>query len=200
MKFPEPIYGQLKADIVRESRNDTLEMLDIPQLHEMLQPIVGEPLSDMYRAIGQVFEFGVQRPDTNRKGQAITRADISLKFICADYRVVQGGRLILGSSDFSPDDDQFFNLDEPTGNAFEAESWRLGKDFFRAVDEARFVVESINVGRFGDVTIQLSNDLLVQSFGSSGQDMDLWWFANERTDFSCLVFPSGHCQGRRAKS
>jgi len=163
-------------------------MLDLPYLHDLLLPIVGEPLSGMWRAVGQVFEFGEQRPDTNRRGEAITRGDFWLKFIAADWRVIQGGRLIIGSSDRT-NDDRFFNSDEPPLRPDDVEIWRLGRDFLKAVEDCKFVAESIEVGQFADVRVHLSNDLLIQSFGSSGQDFDLWWFHNRRTDVSCLVDP-----------
>jgi hypothetical protein len=171
-------------------------MIDLPDLRDLLQPIVGQPLSGMWRAVGQVFEFGEQRPDTNRRGEAIMQGDFLLKFIAADWRVIQADRLILGSSDHSSDD-RFFDSEEPSECLYESEAWRLGRDFLQSVKERKFVAESIEVGKFADVTVHLSNNLLIQSFGSSGQDLDLWWFLNRCTDVSCLVGPSGHNQGAR---
>jgi hypothetical protein len=170
-------------------------MLDLPDLRGLLQPIVGEPLSGMWRALGQIFEFGEQRPDRNRHGEAITVADFALKFITADWRVIQAGRIILGSSDHS-DDDRFYHEDEPPQRPYDDEAWRLARNFLNSVDECTFIVESIEVGQFADLTLRLSNDLQIQSFGSSGQDLDVWWFHNRRTDVSCLVGPSGHHFGR----
>ena len=164
-------------------------MLDLTLLNDLLQPIVGEPLSGMWRALGQVFEFGEQRPDTNRRGEAITQGDFLLKFIAADWRVVQAGRIILGSSDHT-NNDRFYDTDQEPERPYDAEAWRLGRDFLESVENCKFVAESIEVGRFADVRVRLSHDLMIESFGSSGQDFDLWWFLNRRTDFSCLVGPS----------
>ncbi len=173
-------------------------MLDLQHLHDLLQPIVGEPLSDIYRSVGQVFEFGEQRPDTNKRGEAITRGDFTLKLIAADWRIVQAGRVILGSSDRT-NNESFFHDDEPSDLPFGAEAWRLGREFLGSVEEANLVVEAIEVGPFADVAIQLSNGFKMESFGSSGQDFDLWWFHNRRTDVSCLVSPSGPYIGKHSE-
>lgn len=173
-------------------------MLDLPHLCDLLQPIVGEPLSGMWRAVGQVFEFGEQKPDTNRHGEATTRGDFFLKFIAADWRVVQAGRIVIGSSDHT-NNERFFEADQLSEQPYDVEAWRLGRNFLHSVEEGEFITESIQVGQFGDVTIHLSNGLLIESFGSSGQDIDLWWFHDRRTDVSCLVFPSGQNIGNAAR-
>ena len=172
--------------------------LDLPKLCDLVQPIVGEPLTGMFRALGQVFAFGEQRLNTNRRREETTLGDFHLKFICADWRVVQGGRVILGSSDHS-NDERFYNSNEPPKFPYDAEAWRLGRGFLQSVEDCKFVAESIRVSQFADVTIKLSDDLLIQSFGSSGQDLDLWWFHNRRTDVSCLVGPSGQHFGEATR-
>lgn len=171
-------------------------MLNLASLHDLLQPIVGEPLSDMWRGLGQIFEFGEQRPDINRRGQAITRGDFSLKFISADWRIVQAGRLILGSTDHY-DEERFYDSEEPLIRPYDDEARSLIREFFESVRASKFVVESVEVGPLADVTVRLSHDLLIQSFGSSGQDKDLWWFDNGRTEVSCLVYPTGPSIGER---
>src|SRR5690242_1447545 len=97
-----------------------VQQLDLPFLNELLQPICGEPLSGMWRAVGQILEFGVQKPATNRKGEAITRGDFDLKFIAADWRIVHHGRIILGSSDYG-DETRFYESDESPHCAYNAE-------------------------------------------------------------------------------
>jgi hypothetical protein len=170
------------------------QSVDSGFVRELLQPLVGEPLTGMWRAVGQVFEFGEQRAATNRRGEPITRGDFQLKFIAADWRVVQSGRIILGSSDLDTEE-QFYEAETPPEGAHSEEAWRLARAYFDAVETAEFVVQSADVSEFGEVTVRLSPDVVIQSFASSAQDLDLWWFMNERTDVSCLVGPSGHNVG-----
>ncbi len=45
-------------------------------IEQRLQPLIGEPLSSMYRyAEHQAFPFGVQHPCKNDKGEDATHAD-----------------------------------------------------------------------------------------------------------------------------
>lgn len=169
--------------------------MDNAFLRELLQPLVGESLTGMYRYLGQVFEFGEQRPWTNRRGEATTRGDFLLKFISADWRIVQAGRIVLGSSDRDPEK-QFYEAETPPDNSHNAEAWRLARAYFDAVEAGTFVVETVDVGGFGEVTLRLSQALVIESFASSAQDLDLWWFMNDRTQVSCLVGPSCHNVGR----
>jgi Ankyrin repeats (3 copies) len=67
----------------------------------VLKPLLGQPISDMWRAGFQVFEIGVQKPCKNRKGQDITRADRSLHVFC-DWKVVFNNSIVFGSHDLRP--------------------------------------------------------------------------------------------------
>lgn len=149
----------------------------------------------MYRAIGQVFEFGVQRPATNRRGEAITQSDFNLKFIWADWRIVHEGTIILGSSDYSSDE-RFYDSNDPPHAPYDAESRLRANRFFDAVREGKFTVESVELTDLAEVNVQLSHGVLLESFASSGENLDLWWFHNRRTDVSCLVGPSGANWGK----
>jgi hypothetical protein len=73
------------------------------QILRTLDPLIGEPLSGMFRFAGvQAFEFGVQRPARNRKGQEITHSDMGLHVACS--RQVSGPEgFKLSSEDFDPD-------------------------------------------------------------------------------------------------
>ena len=168
--------------------------LDIPFLNGLLQGICGEPLTDMWRGLGQIFEFGVQRPATNKKGEAITYGTFDLKFTSADWRIVRQGRVLLGSFDHSLET-RFYDPDEPAGQPYDVEARVLVREFFDDVSSARLIVESVEVSVLADITILLTGDTMIQSFGSSGEDHDLWWCLDRRTDVSCLVGPGGHHVG-----
>lgn len=72
------------------------------EIERRLHLLFGEPLSDMYRFAGiQVFEFGLQKPCKNRKGEDITRADQSLHASC-HWRITGPEGDILSSEDFGP--------------------------------------------------------------------------------------------------
>ncbi len=172
-----------------------VEQFDVESLRMILQPICGQPLTDMYRLVGQVFEFGVQKPTANRKGEAITRGDFSLKFISADWRIIKRGRIILGSTDQSGDE-YFYNSQEPQSQPYDKDARSLALEFMRDVKTGRYVAQSVEIGAFTDVTIRLSENLVIESFASSGEDHDSWWCHNHCTDVSCLVGPSGHNVGQ----
>ena len=72
------------------------------KIERVLKPLIGEPLSGMSRLGGmQMFEFGIQRPRKNRKGQDITLADQRLHVSC-HWCITgpEGG--IFSSEDFHP--------------------------------------------------------------------------------------------------
>ncbi len=49
------------------------------KIEAALTPLIGEPLTDMWRYIGfQKFEFGLQKPFMNRKGIEVSKADHGL--------------------------------------------------------------------------------------------------------------------------
>lgn len=115
-----------------------VEPLDISFLNELLQPICGQPLTGMRKAVGDVFEFGVQKPATDRKGNTITEGDFILKFIFADWRIVQRGRIILGSGDLSGET-QFYDSHEPHVNQDQEEARKLAREFLDDVVGGRYI-------------------------------------------------------------
>lgn len=67
-----------------------------------LSPLIGEPLSDMWRYAGcQKFEFGIQRPRTNHEGEEITFADWGLVVSCS-WRVIGPEGNVISSDEFGP--------------------------------------------------------------------------------------------------
>ena len=73
------------------------------EVEQALRPLIGNPLSDMTRFGGiQIFEFGVQRPRKNRKGQEITVADQKIHVSSCEWRISGPEGEIVGSKDFTP--------------------------------------------------------------------------------------------------
>lgn len=159
---------------------------EIAFLTEQLQPICGEPLTCIRKAVGDVFEFGVQRPAKTHKGEDITHADFFLKFIYADWRVVHRGRIILASVEHS-NDEHLIPGEDPMNPAHVAVSVVFAQEFFDAVTEGKYIVESVVVREHADVTILLSDDLKIESFTSSCQNKDVWYFCDYRASVSGLI-------------
>ncbi len=159
---------------------------EIAFLTEQLQPICGEPLTCIRKAVGDVFEFGVQRPAKTHKGEDITQADFFLKFIYADWRVIHRGRIILASVEHS-NDEHLIASGAVMNPAHVAVSLVFAREFFDAVTEGKFIVESVVVREHADVTILLSDDLKIECFTSSCQNKDVWFFCNHNARVSGIV-------------
>jgi hypothetical protein len=159
---------------------------EIAFLTEQLQPICGEPLTCIRKAVGDVFEFGIQRPAKNLRGEDITRADFFLKFIYADWRVMHRGRIILASVEHS-DDEHLIGPELVPEPAYVAASQVLAREFFVAVTEGKFIVQSVIVREHADLTIQLSDELKIESFSSSCQNKDVWYFCNDNAKVSGII-------------
>jgi hypothetical protein len=98
-----PLMMAQGASTIRMLLNRRPKMTLQEEVETTLQPLLGQPLSDMWRAAGmQIFEIGVQRPCKNRRGQEITRADWSLHVSCCWYIMGPKGDIV-SSSDFGPD-------------------------------------------------------------------------------------------------
>lgn len=102
---------------IRMLQNRRPRMTVREEIETVLKPLLGERLSDMWRAAGmQLFEIGVQRPFKNRKGKDVTRADWSLDVSCC-WSISGPDGEIVSSDDFGPEqarrDDKampFYNL------------------------------------------------------------------------------------------
>lgn len=146
-----------------------------------IQPVCGLPLT-----IGQVFQFGDQKPWTDRHGRPFTQGDHLIKFITQDWRFIQNERIILGS--FNNYNNQwFFEGEEGPNNDYEREAHRIAAEFVEDIKKGRYVAQSASVGKFADVRITFTENLELQSFSSSGNQDDLWFFRNNIDDVIYLV-------------
>ncbi|MES2459420.1 MAG: hypothetical protein V4671_02465 [Armatimonadota bacterium] len=115
---------------------------------QTLRPLIGEPLTDMMRFAGiQVFEFGVQRPRKNRKGEDITRADQRLHVSCS-WEIAGADGFVLSREDFGPEG---VRQDEKAHPFYES----------LQTDDAP-VVEAIEADDAGVLRLQLSQGYMLQ--------------------------------------
>jgi hypothetical protein len=140
----------------------------------MLQPLRGQPLCAMFQAVGQAFEFGERRPTRDRRGKAFLSGDYVLKFVAADWRIIQDDRIILGSTDHSGglEGTFFCESEEPPEQEPDIKAWHRGRRFLQEVVGCKYTVESVNVGRFADVTVNLSDNLRIESFSSTAESAE----------------------------
>lgn len=107
-----------------------------------LRPLLGEPLSDMWRYEGlQKFEFGVQWPAKNRNGEHITRADWGIVVACF-WQINGPDGYILSYNDFGPGDRR---NDKPA------------QSFYDLLHISPRIVESITASNDGSVEFFLSD-------------------------------------------
>lgn len=135
------------------------------RIEETLKPIIGEPLSDMWRYAGfQVFEFGIQRPAVNRKGQPITRSDWALGACCTWSICGTEGR-VLSSEDFGPDGERHDEAAAP---------------FYQLVDDSSLIVRAIEVGERAQVRFVLSQGFALDIVLDSDDPQEDQWHFHQR--------------------
>lgn len=131
------------------------------EIEQALHPLLGEPLSNMWRYAGcQKFEFGVQRPHKNRKGQTVTWADWGLVVTCAwCIRGPEG--VIVSSDDFGP------------GRSRRDEK---AYPFYDMLHDDPPIVETIVAGEDGTVHIQMTRGYTLDVRPKGGPDTEEWRF------------------------
>jgi hypothetical protein len=134
----------------------------VDQTESALQPLLGEPLTCMWRYAGyQRFEFGPQRPATNRKGQAITVSDKALVVGCT-WRVIGHEGPVLSSADFGPDG---------------ARRDEGAEEFYGFMQTDPLVVEGVEASELGALRIRMSRGyaLDLQPEQEDGEDEHDHW-------------------------
>jgi len=126
-----------------------------PVIEAALSPLIGEPLSDIWRYAGcQKFEFGIQRPTTNHEGEEITLADWGLVVSC-DWRVTGPEGHVVSSGDFG------------FGGSRRDEQ---AHPFYDRIHADSPVVESVGADDDGKLSIRMSRGYLLQVDPVTGID------------------------------
>lgn len=111
-----------------------------------LRPLLGEPLTDMWRYAGsQKFEFGVQRRRRNNQDEEYTSADWGLVVSCA-WSIAGPEGCIVSSDQFGP---QLGRRDQ------------RAKPFYELLATGPPVVESIEADEEGALVIQMSGGYIL---------------------------------------
>lgn len=141
----------------------------------------------MWRPVFQVFEFGEQKPCKNRKGEDVTRADISID-VCSDcsWSINHGHTVVLGSADHNTKR-RFYDRKTPPRNKAARQRWLAVKDLFGKIEKQVLTVTSINVRESGAFTISMKGGYKLECIPSTSDILDLWWFSNHETGNSYLI-------------
>lgn len=149
------------------------------EIEIVLRPLLGERLSDMWRAAGmQLFEIGVQRPCKNHKGQDITRADMRLHISCCwDIQGPEGK--IVSSDDFGPDNTR---RDE------------AAKPFYDMLGDPVLTINAIQADDRGGITLRMSGShtLCVRpDWANDYSDWEQWRFLPKNKNMRHFVIKAG---------
>lgn len=113
---------------------------------ETFSALIGLPLSDMWRYMGcQKFEFGEQKPNLNRKGEATTWADWGL-VVSGNWRIEGPQGFVLSWEHCGP---------TPERRDDHADS------FYEALDTSPPTVQSVEISEDGALRLQMSGGYLL---------------------------------------
>ena len=158
----------------------SLEPKKAKVIEAILAPIVGEPLTDMWKAGGQYFEFGKQLPFTNRCGRAATRSALRLKAVApgGSWIVTRSSELVVGSDDCVLRR-RFFDRKTPPRDPARRHRWRVAHDFFKRVSKGDLQVLSLKAEDTGSLRIELEDGYALSIFSTSATALEFWYFWND---------------------
>lgn len=151
----------------------------------MLAPIVGQPLTDLWRGGGQIFEFGEQLPWKNDNGQDLTCARYHVKFL-GEWQISQGPKVIIGSRDHRNKRRFYDRVREPK-DPVEREIWQSGKVFFGKVETGSLKVVSVEFQSSGLIQIGLTENYVLLGLSCSAEHLDLLFWMDNELDESHLI-------------
>jgi hypothetical protein len=160
------------------------------RIEAALAPLLGLPLTDSWRPdvegfeALQRFEFGKQRPVTNRQGEQITFGDYALHIGCP-WRVIGQGRILVAYIDlyWSPDQieggDAADDFDSYAPGASQRD--RAMQRFVERLEEAPVFVESIEADEVGSVRFDLSREYRLEILPMDSLHIEFWRLLDIRT-------------------
>jgi hypothetical protein len=170
----------LETPLVKSEERTT----DWAEIANLLQPIVGQPLTDMWRPIGQGFEFGPQTPTINRRGEAVHRAPMLLDLLDR-WHITRGSTIVMGYADHVHKR-RFYHRQKAPAEAEARARWVRAKEFFEHVSEGSLIVRAVQ-GRGGGLEIELSGDYWIRAFVDGTDVSDVLYFRNDLTGESIMV-------------
>jgi len=123
-------------------------------LSEELKVLLDLPLSGMWRAVFQIFEFGEQKPALNRNGEEITRADYSLDVSCA-WRIRKNCYIVISDVDHWTKR-RFYRRKTPPRDPRQRTRWRRAQEFFEAVENQKLNARRIRLHGLAELSISLT--------------------------------------------
>lgn len=147
------------------------------KIERALKPLVGLPLSDMWRISRyglQRFEFGDQWPDKNRRGETVTYGICSLHVACA-WRIIHSSGIIVGADDYNNSEQHEsypsrLNPDNPEPDIFALRAFA----FFDSLHDNPPIVETLEADNVGSVHFFLSREYQLQILPIESGDGEHW--------------------------
>ena len=153
------------------------------QIEAALTPLLGLPLRDCWRPniegfqSLQRFEFGAQRPATNRQGKHLTFGEYALHVGCA-WRIIGQGRILAAYIDL------YYPADNPneSGDHDDFDSYQPGasqrdrqvQHFVERLDASPLFVERIEADEVGSVTMSLGRGYKLEILPMDSLPFEFW--------------------------
>jgi hypothetical protein len=146
---------------IRYADNPSIVPFDIKAVEEILKPLVGLPLSDVWHPFGQSFEFGIDIAYSYR-GKPSVLNEISVK-ACDGWMLSKGAIPIMGSGDHKGHGARRFYDRKTKPRDYEAGlRWKRAKAFFDSVDKKELLVIDFLAGNDAYLEIGLTNDYRIR--------------------------------------
>ena len=158
-------------------------------MRSALNVLVGLPLTDLWRPLGQTFEFGLQKPYLNRKGEEIHRSDYRLHLL-QEWRVTEHNVVVMGSDDHQTKR-RFYRRKTPPRDPIARERWRRANRFFDLVKGGALLVERVTIDDSASIRIELTEGFLIEAINCSSDNYEVWIFDNDAEGRSLWVMPGG---------
>ncbi len=143
------------------------------KLETYLSVVVGLPLTDMWRLLWMVFEFGELKPGVGRDDKPVMRADFSL-MVTFDWRVSQGAVTVLGSGDLHLNRRPFYARKTPPRDPLAKARWKRAKAFIEKVEQGSLTVESVEITESARLRIGLSQGYEICAMQCKGENDDFF--------------------------